>query len=238
MSKIPLLLLPGFLCDRTVWEAQMSALADVADCTVMDWGTLDSLVDMAGKILDTAPPKFALAGHSMGGRIAFEVCRRAPERVTHVALMNTNFPPKAPGEAGDTEARGRQELLDLARSKGMRSMSQKWLQGMVPSYRQGDVTLIETIIKMFERKTPDDFARQMKALLHRPDATPVLPLVRAKTLVLTGDDDQWSPPAAHQKMQAAIPDSRLVLVPKCGHMSTMERPEAVSAAFREWLPAR
>jgi pimeloyl-ACP methyl ester carboxylesterase len=232
---VPLVLLPGFLCDARVWEAQIRDLADVADCTVPDWGTLDSLIDMAQLVLDTAPAKFAMAGHSMGGRVAFEVYRRAPERVTHVALLNTNYPPKPSGDAGETEARGRQQLLGIARSQGIRVMAKKWLEGMIPGYRQQDAALVEEIIQMFEGKTADDFARQMKALLDRPDATPVLSQIRCPVLVLTGADDGWSPPASHERMHAAIAGSRLVIVPECGHMSTMERSGAVSQAFREWL---
>lgn len=232
---INLVLAPGFLCDGAVWKSQISALSDVAKCTVMDWGTLDSLVDMAEVLLCQAPESFALAGHSMGGRVAFEVYRRAPHRITHIALLDTNYPPRPGGEAGETERSNRQALLDLARAEGMRAMSRKWLEGMIPAYRQSDSELVEAIIEMFERKTPDDFARQMKALLERPDAGPVLGMIRCPALVLTGDDDAWSPPAAHQRMHAAIVGSKLVIVPKCGHMSTMERPAEVSAAFREWL---
>jgi pimeloyl-ACP methyl ester carboxylesterase len=236
MQKTPLLLLPGLLCDHTVWESQIAALSDLAECTVMQWFGLDSLVAMAERTMEHAPPKFALAGHSMGGRVAFEVCRRAAERVTHLALLDTNFPPKAAGEAGEAEARGRYDMLELARTQGMRAMCQKWLLGMVPDYRRAsDPDLIERIIEMFCRSTPDDFERQIRALLNRPDATPVMSAIRAKTLVMTGVDDQWSPPAAHEKIHAAIPGSKLVLVPKSGHMSTMEQPEAVNAAFREWL---
>ena len=171
----------------------------------------------------------------MGGRVAFEVYRKAPDRVSHIALFDTNYVPLPPGEAGEKEARGRRELLDLARSQGMRAMSRKWLDGMIPPYRQSDTALVEEIIAMFDRKSPDLFERQMRALLNRPDAGPVLARIRCPALVLTGMDDAWSPPQKHQEMAAAIAGSRLVLVEKCGHMSTMERPEDVSRAMREWL---
>jgi pimeloyl-ACP methyl ester carboxylesterase len=235
MAKIPLVLLPGLMCDHTVWEPQIAALADLADCTVLDWDALDSLVDMADLVLRTAPERFAMAGHSMGGRVAFEVYRKAGERVTHIALFNTNYVPLPRGEAGDNEARGRYEMLALAREKGMRVMSKKWLEGMIPSYRQQDSALVENIVQMFERKSPDLFEKQMRALLNRPDASAVLAQIRCPALVLTGTDDAWSPPQRHEEMAAAIPGSRLVLVEKCGHMSTLERPEEVSRAMREWL---
>jgi pimeloyl-ACP methyl ester carboxylesterase len=233
--KRNLILLPGLMCDGAAWARQIAALSDIAECTVMDWGALDSLTRMADQVLRSSPPRFALAGHSMGGRVAFEVYRQAPERVTHIALFDTNYVPLPPGEAGEKEARGRRELLDLARAQGLRAMSRKWMEGMIPPYRQTDAALVEDIIAMFERKSPDLFERQMRALLHRPDAGPVLGQIHCPALVLTGIDDAWSPPQRHQEMAAAIPGSMLVLVPKCGHMSTMERPEEVSAAMREWL---
>jgi len=235
MEKHSLVLLPGLMCDETTWLHQIAALSDIADCAVMDWGTLDSLTEMADQVLRLAPERFAMAGHSMGGRVAFEVYRKAPERVTHIGLFDTNYVPLPSGEAGEKEARGRRDLLDLARAEGMRAMSRKWLEGMIPSYRQNDTALVEEIITMFERKSPDLFERQMRALLNRPDAGPVLSQIRCPALVLTGMDDAWSPPAKHREMAAAIAGSTLVLVEKCGHMSTMERPREVSRAMREWL---
>jgi len=235
MEKSKLVLLPGLMCDRTVWAHQIAALDDLAECTVVDWSDLDSLPAMADHVLQVAPSRFAVAGHSMGGRVAFEVYRQAPERVTHLALFDTNYVPLPPGEAGENEARGRRDLLDLARAQGMRAMSKKWLEGMIPPYRQKDAALVEDIVSMFERKSPEHFEKQMRALLNRPDAEPVLSTIRCPALVLTGMDDAWSPPKRHQEMAAAIPASTLVLVENCGHMSTMERPDEVSRAMREWL---
>ena len=235
MGKIPLMLLPGLVCDGAAWEAQIAALSDIAECRVMDWGELDSLIDMADLVLRAAPERFAVAGHSMGGRVALEIFRKAPERVSHIALFDTNYLPLAPGEAGENEARGRRELLDLARVQGMRTMSKKWLEGMIPAYRQKDAALVEAILQMFGRKSPELLARQQRALLTAPDAGLVLREIRCPALVLSGVDDSWSPPKRHEEMAAAIAGSRLVLVDRCGHMSTMERPEEVSRAMREWL---
>jgi pimeloyl-ACP methyl ester carboxylesterase len=114
-------------------------------------------------------------------------------------------------------------------------MAVEWLKGMLPSYRQDDAPLVEEIIAMFERKSPDLFEIQMLALLGRPNATPFLPHILCPALVLTGRDDAWSPPARHLEMAQLIPKSELVLVPKCGHMSTMERPDEVTEAMRQWL---
>ena len=235
-GKQPLVLLPGFLCDQTVWKHQIAGLSDLADPVSMEWGLEHTSISaMAEAALKQAPPEFALAGHSMGGRVAFQVLRLAPERVTKVALFNTGADARPAGEEGETEERNRRRLLDIARSQGMRAMAVEWLKGMIPPYRQQDSALVEEIIAMFERKSPDLFEIQMLALLGRPNASPLLPHILSPALVLTGQDDTWSPPARHLQMAQSIRRSELVIVPKCGHMSTMERPDEVTAAMREWL---
>jgi len=123
-----LVLVPGLLCDKAVWKSQVQALKKQAHVQVADHGELDSLGAMAETILASAPPKFAIAGHSMGGRVALEVVRRAASRVTGLALLDTGYTPKPAGEAGDKEAAGRLELLDLARKSGMRAVGERWLQ--------------------------------------------------------------------------------------------------------------
>ena len=231
-----LVLLPGFLCDQTVWKQQIASLADVANAVCMEWAPEhDSILAMAEAVLRWAPPTFALAGHSMGGRVAFQVYRLAPERVTKIAVLNTGSDARPGGDAGVAEETGRRKLLSMARSQGMRTMAVEWLKGMLPPYRQDDTLLVEEIIQMFERKSPDLFEIQMLALLGRPNATPLLAEIQCPALVLTGRDDAWSPPARHLDMAQLIPKSELVLVPKCGHMSTMERPDDVTAAMRRWL---
>jgi pimeloyl-ACP methyl ester carboxylesterase len=226
-----LVLLPGFLCDQTVWKQQIASLADIADPLCMEWTPQhNSIVAMAEAVLRWAPPTFALAGHSMGGRVAFQVYRLAPERVTKLAVFNSGSDARS-----DTEEPGRRRLLAIARSQGMRAMAVEWLKGMLPPYRQDDTPLVEEIIQMFERKSPDLFEIQMLALLGRPNATPLLREIQCPALVLTGRDDAWSPPARHSDMAQLIPKSELVLIPKCGHMSTMERPDEISAAMRHWL---
>jgi len=226
-----LVLLPGFLCDQTVWKQQIASLADIADPLCMEWTPQhNSIVAMAEAVLRWAPPTFALAGHSMGGRVAFQVYRLAPERVTKLAVFNSGSDARS-----DTEEPGRRRLLAIARSQGMRAMAVEWLKGMLPPYRQDDTPLVEEIIQMFERKSPDLFEIQMLALLGRPNATPLLREIQCPALVLTGRDDAWSPPARHLDMAQLIPKSELVLIPKCGHMSTMERPDEISAAMRHWL---
>lgn len=231
----PLVLIPGLLCDGTVWPSQRAALEDIADIRIADHGLQDSLEGMARAILEGAPARFAIAGHSMGGRVAFEVYRLAPERISGVALMDTGSHPLPPGEAGEREVAGRLALLETARRDGMRAMAREWVQGMVHPRRLGDAPLIEAILTMFEAKSPQIYEAQTRALINRPDATPVMPTIRCPTLVLCGHEDSWSPVQRHLEMAAAIPGSTFVDVPDCGHMCTMERPDAVSAAMRTWF---
>lgn len=229
-----LVLLPGFLCDETVWREQIPAF----DCVIPDYGVLESLPAMATSVLNQAPPQFALAGHSMGGRIALEMFRQAPGRITHIALFNTGCHARPEGEAGAEEERGRRRLLAIAREQGMRAMAMNWIPPMIHPDRRGDTDLIEPIVRMMERKTPDIFEAQMNALLSRPEAGDLLPRIECPALVLTGSHDAWSPPVQHEEMAAAIPQSDLVIVPDCGHMSTMECPDAITKAMARWLAFR
>lgn len=230
-----LVLLPGLVCDAAVWQPQIDALRPRVQCHVVSYGTRNSLRAMAEHVLATAPARqFALAGHSMGGRVAFEVMRLAPQRVTRLALLDTASHPLPEGEAGATEAAGRLALLDLARSDGMRVMGRRWGTPMVHPDRV-DTPVFEAMLDMIERCTPQIFEAQIQALLTRPDAAPLLATIRCPTLLLCGREDQWSPPSRHEFMRDAMGGSTLVVVEHCGHMCTLERPEAVSRAMADWL---
>ncbi|VCU71769.1 2-hydroxy-6-oxononadienedioate/2-hydroxy-6-oxononatrienedioate hydrolase [Pigmentiphaga humi] len=230
-----LLLLPGLLCDRTVWEDQCAYFGARYACQVPDYGTLDTLSGMAEHVLRHAPPgPFNLAGHSMGGRVALEVLRLAPQRVLRLALLDTGCQALDPGAAGETERAGRMALLRIAREEGMRAMGRAWARGMVHPDRL-DSALFDAVLDMIERRTPEIFAAQIHALLARPDALPLLPAIACPTLVLCGRQDSWSPLARHEEMAAVIPGADLAAIEDSGHMSTMEQPEAVNAAFDRWL---
>jgi pimeloyl-ACP methyl ester carboxylesterase len=237
-SSLPtLMLLPGLNCDAAVWAPQVAALQHQANCIVPAWGLRDSLTAMAEQALAEAPSeRFALAGHSMGGRVALEVMRLAPQRVTHLALLDTGTHPLAAGEAGEKEKAGRMALLKIARAQGMRAMAQEWAKGMVHPDRIGS-PLFKEVLDMFDRGSAEQYAAQINALLNRPDAAPLLPKISCPTLVLTGREDTWSGPAQHEAMAAAIPGAKLVIVEHSGHMTTMEQPEAVNRALVEWLAA-
>lgn len=230
---VPLVLLPGLMCDRAVWGGVMEALPPETDIDVAAYGDIDSLGEMAARALMLAPPRFALAGHSMGGRVAFEVFRRAPERVAGLALLDTNYKPRPAGDAGEREARERGALLAIAERSGTRAMARDWVANMV--HPSADMRLVETIVEMFGRKSAGTFAAQIRALLARPDAAPLLGTIRCPALILCGREDSWSPPARHEEMAAAISGSTLAVIDACGHMAPMERPREVAAALREWL---
>src|SRR5215471_12380637 len=230
-----LILVPGLMCDATVWAHQARHLETIATIAVSDHGSLDSLGKMAEAILRSAPERFAIAGHSMGGRVALEVFRRAPDRIEGMALMDTAYAPRPAGAPGEAEAAQRYALLDIARNEGTRAMGKVWVQNMVHPDRLADTPLLNSILEMFSRKTPDVFAAQIKALLERPDATPLLTQIHCPTMVLCGRQDSWSSLSRHEEIAARIAQSELFVIEHCGHMSTMERPERVAAAMNAWL---
>jgi pimeloyl-ACP methyl ester carboxylesterase len=231
------LFLPGLACDADTWTHQTKSFAARTAVTVIDYSLADSITKMAEIALAAAPDRIAVAGHSMGGRVAFEIMRLAPERVAGVALLDTAYRGFPGGEAGDREIAKRAELVNIARTKGMRAMAEFWMPGIIHPDRQSDAALTQAILTMMSRKTPEIFAAQIKALLGRPDATAQLAAIRCPTLVLCGRKDTWSPLAAHEEIVAAIPGSHLAIIENCGHMAPMERPEEVTAALSTWFAA-
>jgi pimeloyl-ACP methyl ester carboxylesterase len=229
------MLLPGLMCDAAVWAPQCAALQTQTQCVVPIYGLRDSLTAMAQQVLAEAPvERFSLAGHSMGGRVALEIWRLAPQRVERLALLDTGVH-QLPGDSeGERERVGRMALVSQACRQGMRTMGSQWARGMVhPAER--DTPLFESILDMLERSSPEQFVAQVNALLNRPDASALLPTISCPTLVLCGREDGWSPPAQHEKMRDAIPNAELCIVEHCGHMSPVEQPQAVSDALAAWL---
>jgi pimeloyl-ACP methyl ester carboxylesterase len=229
------LLLPGLACDRDVWQHQARSFRHITSVQIADYGVSASLEEMARLALHHAPERFALVGHSMGGRVAFEILRRVPGRVVGLAVLDTGYRPLERGETGERERVERFALVDLARTQGMRAMARRWVQHMLHPARLSDEHLVNSIVDMFDRKSPEVFAAQITALLNRPDATPVLSQICCRTLVLCGREDTWSPVARHRNIAGRIFPSTLVIIEKCGHMAPMERPGAVTAAMRHWF---
>ena len=224
-----LYLLPGLLCDAAIWRPQIAALSPRYDVCVPDLTRLGSIPAMAAHVLQDAPDRFAVAGHSMGARVALEMWRQEPDRVTHIALLDTGVHPADPGEP-----ERRQRMTDLSRTHGMRALADAWLPPMVaPAHFRGP--LKGALYAMVERMTPDVHHRQIAALLDRPDARALLGGVRIPALIGVGSEDAWSSPAQNRAIANAIPGARFVLFDGSGHMAPLEAPEAVSVAMAQWL---
>lgn len=225
-----LFLLCGLLCDDVVWQAQADALRGDYDVRVFSFQGFDSLGMMAQAVLADAPPKFSLAGHSMGGRVALEVYRRAPGQVERLALLDTGYEPVAEGEAERRAIFVRQAFKD-----GIDSIAAAWGLPMLAPEHRDHLELRQAVFDMVGRMSPEIYEGQVRALLSRPDAADVLHALSCPTLVLCGLQDGWSPPERHTHMASMVRHHMLRLIDHCGHMSMMEQPEAVLAAMREWL---
>ena len=228
--KQPLLLLSGLLCDETIWADIPQRLGDAADVRIISFRGFSSIHSMADYVLSAAPDTFALAGHSMGGRVALEVVRSAPRRVSGLALLNTGVHTVRDGEP---QSRGR--LLRLAHEHGMSALASEWLPPMMAAGATRTLELLPRLTAMVERSTPDSYAGQISALLNRPDALSMLATIHVPTLLLSGSEDSWSPVSQHETMRRRIPHATLFEVHGAGHMAPIERPDAVAVALREWL---
>jgi pimeloyl-ACP methyl ester carboxylesterase len=216
-----LLLLPGALCDAALFRHQIAGLSDIADVRVGDLLRDDSVGAMAARALAAFPGRFALAGLSLGGYVALEIMRRAPERVSRLALIGTNARAEAPDSESPVRADGALPVTSL----------------LVHPMRLSDRRLTVILAAMAERVGRKAFQRQQKASLHRPDSGENLKAIRCPTLLLTGRQDRLAPPALQQEMANAIEGARQIVIEECGHLSPLERPEAVTKALREWLSA-
>lgn len=229
-QKLPLILLPGLLTDAALWRHQLETLADVADMTVADLTQEDQLGPMASRILAQAPETFALAGLSMGGYLAFEIMRQAPERVRRLALLDTSPLPDNPEQTAR-----RRGLIDLARTGDFKGVTQRLLPLLLHPDRIRDATLTRTVMDMAGRIGRDAFIRQQTAIMNRPDSRRDLGLIHCPTLVLCGRQDGLTPLSVHVDMAAGIPHAALVVIEDCGHLAPLERPTTVSAVLRYWL---
>ena len=213
------LLIPGLLCDRFCWEAVLARLpAEVADLS-----TQDDLTQMARDLLQRHPGALRVAGHSMGARVAMEMARLAPDRIERLALLDTGIHPL---RAGETEKRD--EIVRFAFDNGMRALADRWLPPMVWQGNQTDTALMDGLRAMVLRMTPELHARQIRALVNRPDAAATLGQVACPVLLTVGRHDQWSPVAQHEDMLALLPGARLEIIEDAGHFAPVERPGAVA----------
>jgi len=231
-AKTDLVLVPGLLCTKALWAPQIAALSDIADITVADHTRHDTMHAIAKSILAAAPERFALAGLSMGGYIAYEIIRQAPERVVKLALLDT-------GSRADAPERREQRLalIALAEREGITKVAEALLPMFVHKARLTDKPLINTVVKMSTDSGTEVFKRQQAAIMGRPDNRPLLPTIKCPTLVIVGREDALTPLELSQEIASGIPGAKLEIIEECGHISTLERPEAVNRALRAWLTA-
>ncbi|MFN4101870.1 MAG: alpha/beta fold hydrolase [Pararhodobacter sp.] len=214
-----ILLIPGLLCDRFCWEPVLARM----DAAVADLSTQDNLTQMARDQLALHPGPLRVAGHSMGARVALEMARLAPERIEKLALLDTGFHGLKPGEPEK-----RAEIVQYAYDHGMQALADRWLPPMVWQGNQTDPALMAGLNAMVLRMNPDLHARQIKALVDRPDASAYLKDIGCPVMVMVGQQDQWSPVAQHEEMLALLPDASLHIIGEAGHFAPVERPDAVA----------
>jgi pimeloyl-ACP methyl ester carboxylesterase len=229
-DALPLLMVPGLLCDARVFEPQSASLANAT--ALAGHGTRDSLGEMAEAILADAPPRFALLGHSMGARVAIEIWRRAPERIDRLALVSTGTHLPREGEAAKRHA-----LLDLGRREGAGALVDAWLPPMFAPSHRGDAALVDPIRTMCVEQGVDAYAAQIAALLTRPEIDSLLPAIGVPVLVAVGEHDGWATPEQHAAFAAQVPGATLTIIPGAGHMLPVEAPGPFNAAIRDWLAA-
>ncbi len=231
-SRASLLLLPGLLCDARLWRAQVEGLDDVARCEVPELTDDDSVAAMARRVLASAPPRFALAALSMGGYVAFEILRQAPQRVTRLMLLATSAGVDSPQRAALRRA-----SLTLAERGRFAGVTRKLLPQLVaPPHVEGEVG--EVVMDMAQRVGRDAFLRQQRAILTRPDSRPLLPTLALPTVVGVGDDDQMTPPVESSRLHEAIAGSRLHVFAACGHLPPLEKPHETTQLMRHWLQSQ
>ncbi|RYE32447.1 MAG: alpha/beta fold hydrolase [Hyphomicrobiales bacterium] len=229
--KEPLVLVPGLSCNAALYAPQWPALADGRPILVADHARDDALSTIVERLLSAAPPRFALCGLSMGGYVAFEVMRQAPERVTRLALLDTSAKPATP----ETNV-PREQMIALAERGAFDNVTTLLWQKLVAPARLADEPLRLLVRRMADAVGTEGFVRQQKAIMKRPDSRPVLAGLSIPVLVLVGEEDEITPVAEAEEMAGLVgARGRLALVPGCGHLSTLEAPQVVTAELLRWL---
>jgi pimeloyl-ACP methyl ester carboxylesterase len=229
-ERLPIVLVPGLACSARLYGDQIPVLWPFGPVTVADHTRDESIAAIARSIVAAAPPRFALGGLSMGGYIAFEIMRQAPERVAKLALLDTAATPETPQQTATRKTR-----IELARYGRFAEAIELMFPTLVHRDRHGDEDLKRIVDQMGEETGADAFIRQQHAIMARADSRLSLAAISCPTLMVVGDADELTPPAAAQAIAAGISGARLVVIPQCGHLSTLERPGAVNAALVEWM---
>jgi pimeloyl-ACP methyl ester carboxylesterase len=232
IDSLPIVLVPGLNCSARLYGEQIPTLWRFGSVMVADHTRDANIAAIASRILAAAPPSFALVGLSMGGYIAFEIMRQAPQRVAKLALLDTGARP----ETTEQTAR-RQVPMAAARAGNLRDVADESCVFFLHPDRHHDVALRGVVRAMAEETGVEAFLRQEQAIMARADSRPGLSAIRCPTLVLVGEQDRGTPPELAHEIADAIAGARLVVVPECGHLSTLERPQAVTKALVEWMQA-
>jgi pimeloyl-ACP methyl ester carboxylesterase len=227
---LPLVLVPGLLCSARVFGPQIEALWPLGPVTVADHRRDNEIGAIAAGILAATPPRFALAGLSLGGYIAFAMMRQAPERVEKLALLDTSARPDTPEQSA-----ARHALIAMAEDGRLGEVVETLTLRYLHRDRHKDARLSGIVRAMAADTGPEAFVRQQQATISRPDSRPLLGNIRCPTLVLAGDGDELTPAELAREIAGGIAGSKLVIVPDCGHLCTVERPEPVNAALAQWL---
>lgn len=227
-QSLPLILIPALACTPRMYEEQVPALWQYGAVMIADHRKQETIEGIARSILEQAPPRFALAGLSMGGYIAFEMMRQAPERVLKLALMSTSA---RPDTAEQTKTRMDQIAITLA--GGYSKLMYTAMPALI--YRSNDECLRKKLFQMAEETGPEAYIRQQRAIMNRVDSRPLLASILCPTLVIAGANDKATPPDRLQEIAAGIRDSRYVEIPECGHGATLDQPALVTQALIEWL---
>jgi len=231
-SALPLILVPGLLCSARLYASQVAALWPHGQVAIADHRRDADMAAIAARILADAPPRFALAGLSMGGYIAFAMMRQAPERIARLALLDTSARP----DTAEQKA-GRDKFIAMAEA-GQLNDSVETLTTRFVHPDHNNETFQGVIRTMAQETGAEAFVRQTKAIKAREDSRPLLAQIACPTLVLVGDNDVLTPPELSKEIAAGVRGSKLVVVPDCGHLSTIEKPDAVNRALTEWLTAK
>jgi pimeloyl-ACP methyl ester carboxylesterase len=229
-NSMPILLVPGLVSSPRIYAPVIPALWRFGPVTVANHIREDNIAVIARRILAEAPPRFALAGHSMGGYISFEIMRQAPERVAKLALINTQARPDTP----EATTR-RRAMIARARDGGLHDVMDEILPLLVHPSRTGEAALQRLFHDMADDVGAEGFINNQTAIIARADSRPTMATVKCPTLVLTGDQDMLIPNTLSKEMADGIAGAKLVIIPDCGHCPQPERPEATIAALVEWL---
>jgi pimeloyl-ACP methyl ester carboxylesterase len=229
-EPLPIVLIPGLLASARMYAAQIPQLWRVGPVLIADHTRDDSMSGIARRILGVAPARFALVGLSMGGYIAFELLRQAPERIAKVALLDTSARADAPEQSAMRRAQ-----MTLASQGRLAEVVEQQFPRLVHREHRADAALRQVFTLMAEDVGAAGFVRQQTAILGRADSRPTLGSIRCPTLVLVGEADELTPPERAAEIAAGIPAARLTTVPQCGHLSTLEQPDEVTRALLEWL---